>query len=268
MIITDAHVHIYPCHNLDTVISSAFRNLFSGAQNRTETNDSAVLFLTETAGNHYFELLMNGEIHPDSEKQAKNWQTSTTEESVSLRLVHSAHPQKELFIVSGQQVVTSEKLEVLAIGSNSLQAEGTPLNETVRSVVGGNGIAILPWGVGKWLGHRGRIINDFMATDVNDLLFLGDNGSRPRFWPVSSLKRSRQTKKPRLLSGTDPLPLPGEETRVGSFGSIIQGSIDPQKPFATLKKLLARPETEITGYGNLQSPTSFIKQQVALRMAR
>lgn len=268
MIITDAHAHIYPCYNLDEFISSAFRNLFRGAYNPAECGTTGILFLTETTGNNYFELLAKRNIHADNNEQSKNWSILNTDEQRSLRINHAAFPDKEIIILSGQQVVAEEKLEVLAIGCNSGLAEGMPLKDTMRSISSGEGIAILPWGVGKWLGQRGRILDDFIATDGSPLLFLGDNGNRPHFWPVSSLERCRKTKQPRLLSGTDPLPLPGEERRVGTFGSVIHGSIDLQKPVETLKNLLSRPETEITDYGELQSPLSFFRQQVALRMAR
>ena len=268
MIITDAHAHIYPCNNLDDFISSAFRNLFTGAHNPADSCTTGVLFLTETTGNNYFELLENRKIPADNNGQTKIWSVLNTDEQHSLRINHAAFPDKEIILISGQQVVTEEKLEVLGIGCHSTQIDGIPLKQTVRSISSGDGIVILPWGVGKWLGQRGRILDDFMATDHRSLLFLGDNGNRPHFWPVSRLERCRRTKQPRLLSGTDPLPLAGEERRIGTFGSIIHGSIDSQKPVETLKKLLSDPETVITDYGDLQSSLSFLKQQVALRMAR
>lgn len=268
MIITDAHAHIYPCFNLDEFISSAFRNLFRDEYYLADSGITGVLFLTETTGNNYFELLENKNTHADNNEQAKAWSVINTAEQSSLRINHAAFPDKEIIIVSGQQVVTKEKLEVLSIGCHSGLVDGITLKDTVQSISSGEGIAILPWGVGKWLGQRGRILDDFIATDGSSLLFLGDNGNRPHFWPVSSLERCRKTKKPRLLSGTDPLPLPGEECRVGTFGSVIHGSIDIRKPLETLKNLLSRPETDITDHGDLLSSRSFFKQQVALRMTR
>jgi hypothetical protein len=259
MIITDAHAHIYSCYNLDDFISSAFKNLFKGTHNLSEQSNTAVLFLTETKGNNYFDLLMNN---------TKPWHVVNTDEKLSLRVNHPVYPDKEIIVISGQQVVTEEKLEVLVIGCSYPQVDGATLKGTVNSSLSGGGIVILPWGVGKWLGQRGRIVDDFVAANNSSHLFLGDNGSRPGIWSVSNLDRDRSTNQPRLLSGTDPLPLPGEEKRVGNFGSIIHGSIDHQKPFETLKSLLSHPETDITGYGDLQSPLSFVKQQVALRMAR
>lgn len=259
MIITDAHAHIYSCYNLDDFISSAFKNLFKGRHNLSEQSNTAVLFLTETKGNNYFELLMNN---------TKPWDVVNTDEKLSLRVNHPVYPDKEIIVISGQQVVTEEKLEVLVIGCSYPQIDGATLKGTVNSSLSGGGIVILPWGVGKWLGQRGRIVDDFVAANNSSHLFLGDNGSRPGGWSVSKLDRAKSTNQPRLLSGTDPLPLPGEEKRVGNFGSIIHGSIDRQKPFETLKSLLSHPEIDITGYGDLQSPLSFVKQQVALRMAR
>ncbi len=268
MIITDAHAHIYPRYNLDTFISSAFQNFFQGGYTPEGSGNTAMLFLTETATTRCFEQLKDGGIPVHVPERPNSWSVVRTGEQLSLRITHCAHPGKELFIISGQQLVTKEKLEVLAIGCYSIFPDGEPLTDTVRSIFSAEGLVILPWGVGKWLGRRGHIIDAFCAAQSNAHLFLGDNGSRPSCWPVSRLDRPVKTRCPRLLSGTDPLPLPGEENRAGRFGSIIHGSIDPQKPAETLKKLLLRPETVITGYGALQSPIGFVKQQVALRMAR
>ncbi len=268
MIITDAHAHIYSCYNLDDFISSAFKNLLMGTHTLSEQSNTAVLFLTETKGNNYFELLMNRPLVADDTERSKPWHVLDTDEKLSLRVIHPVYPDKEIIVISGQQIVTEEKLEVLAIGCSYPQIDGATLKGTVSSTLAGGGIVILPWGVGKWLGQRGRIVDDFIAASKSSHLFLGDNGSRPGIWSVSSLDRVRSAKQPRLLSGTDPLPLPGEEKRVGNFGSIIHGSIDQQKPFETLKSLLTDPDTDITSYGDLQSPLSFVKQQVALRMAR
>lgn len=268
MIIIDAHAHIYPCFNLDDFIFSAFNNLFCDNVASAQPPGSAVIFLTETADSNYFSVLKNEKNRTDSSTQPKTWHVVDTGERPSLRIKHSNFPEKELIVVSGQQVVTLEKLEVLSIGCQYPQPEGAALRNTVHSIFSGNGLAILPWGVGKWLGKRGRIIDTFVAAETTPRLFLGDNGSRPRFWKVSRLEQCPKTKRFRLLSGTDPLPLPGEEKRVGSFGSIIQGTLNPEKPFESLKDLLCHPETEINGHGNLQPPLSFIKQQAALRMAR
>lgn len=268
MIPIDAHAHIYPCYDLDDFIFSAFKNLFSVNFASAAPARSAALFLTEAADSHYFSVLKNQDNRAESFTRQGNWQVSDTDERLSLWIKHDAFPEKELLIISGQQVVTLEKIEVLSIGCHYPLPEGAALKNTVHSIFSGNGLAVLPWGVGRWLGKRGRIIDDFVATENTLRLFLGDNGSRPRFWKVARLEQSRKITRPRLLSGTDPLPLPGEEKRVGSFGSVIHGTLNTSKPFEGLKDLLCHPETEITCHGNLRSPLSFIKQQTALRLAR
>jgi hypothetical protein len=173
-----------------------------------------------------------------------------------------------MFLISGQQIVTAEKLEVLAIGCLNLPESGLAIADTIGSVFAEGGFVILPWGVGKWIGKRGRIIKNTVARNENPLLFLGDNGSRPGFWPVTSFTTPNHSNNPRLLSGTDPLPLKGEEKRVGTFGSVIHGHIDSQTPFKTLKRLLSDRKTMFTSYGDPQSSLSFVRQQVALRRTR
>ena len=117
-------------------------------------------------------------------------------------------------------------------------------------------------------GIAEKIIEKFRATNDNPLLFLGDNGSRPAFWPVPGLKGGKNGYSPRLLSGTDPLPLAKEERRVGTFGTCIPGTLDPSKPFSSLKQILCAPETITSDFGSLQTVLCFFKQQLALRIAR
>jgi len=268
MIILDAHAHIYSCYHLDDFFSSAFENFRTAKESIGVNNATALIFLTDVSTTGYFDLLRDDHIEDCSSTSENSWTISRTGEHCSLRLRDASCPDDDMFLISGQQIVTAEKLEVLAIGCLNLPESGLAITDTIRSVFADDGFVILPWGVGKWIGKRGRIIKKTVARNKNPLLFLGDNGSRPGFWPVSSFTTSEHSNRPRLLSGTDPLPLKGEEKRVGTFGSVIHGDIDPQNPFKTLKKLLSDRETMFTGYGDLQSSISFVRQQVALRRTR
>ena len=262
MILTDAHAHFYPHYQLDEFISSAFKNFIAAERTLGESDTTFLLFLTEvSASNHFSEI-------KTSKRSTARWFSEKTEEACSFQLFHSDYHNRGMIVISGEQLVTKEKIEVLAIGySNDIQS-GLTLKTTVSSVLDLGGIAIVPWGVGKWLGRRGKIIEELRATNTNPLLFLGDNGSRPTFWPESRFKGGERALPPRLLSGTDPLPLEKEERRVGTFGTRIPGNLDPLKPFHSLKQILCAPETIISDFGSLQSPLCFFKQQLALRIAR
>ena len=262
MILTDAHAHFYPCYQLDDFISSAFKNFVSAERTLEESDTTFLLFLTEVAGSNHFSEVKN------SGRANSRWFIKETEEACSFRLYHPDYQDSVIVVISGEQLVTKERIEVLAIGSREKIQSGLILSTTVSSVLDLGGVAIVPWGVGKWLGKRGKIIDTLRATNSNPLLFLGDNGSRPIFWPVPRFKGGKRGVHPRLLSGTDPLPLEKEERRVGTFGTCIPGNLDSATPFRSLKQILCAPETIISDFGSLQTPLCFFKQQLALRIAR
>ncbi len=51
----------------------------------------------------------------------------------------------------------------------------------------------------------------------------------------------------RLLAGSDPLPLPGEERRVGSYASLWRTDVDWSDPAAAARTLLGTPPLALAG---------------------
>ncbi len=272
MIVTDAHTHIYPCYDLDAFFSAAFRNFSHAAARAGGGSRDGLIFLTETRGNDYFSLLKGqGSPSPVPLSVNSTWQVTSTGETSSLLITHRDFPGQRVFILAGRQMVTQENLEVLALASSGTIDEYQPLDKTIASILGDGAVAVLPWGVGKWLGKRQRILTSFLQQTRSPLLFVGDNGSRPRLWPKPAILRDSRQTEPlsplRLLSGSDPLPLAGEEHRVGSFGSIIHTAIDPARPAVSIIAALADPRTVIRGFGSPQSTFRFVRQQLALRLS-
>ena len=267
MIISDAHTHIYPCYDLDTLVEAAFTNFGRIAAPEVSTT-TAVMFLADSAQTDSFSQLAalgskNRAGEPDT---TRGWSVNVTSETTSLELTHRDYPDITLFIVAGFQVVTREKLEVLGVGLEASPPEGELLEKTVESILTENGLVILPWGVGKWLGNRKHCLETYVKTSDSSRVFVGDNGNRPTLWPEPALFAAGQAQGPRVLSGSDPLPLAGEERRVGSFGSIIHAALDHEVPTRSIISALADPHTRITPYGKLQPLTRFISQQVRIRM--
>lgn len=267
MIIADAHTHIYPCYDLDTLVEAAFTN-FAGIVVPETSAKTAVMLLADSARTDSFSQLatLGSENGAGASDTTRGWSVNPTGEATSLELSHRNYPDLMLFVVAGFQVVTREKLEVLGVGLKVRPPEGERLDKTVESILTENGLAILPWGVGKWLGNRKHSLETYVKTSDPSRVFVGDNGNRPALWPTPALFAATQTQGPRVLSGSDPLPLAGEERRVGSFGSIIHADLDPETPARSMITVLADPRTRITPYGTLQPLTRFISQQVRIRM--
>ena len=120
--------------------------------------------------------------------------------------------------------------------------------------------------VGKWLGNRGSLIQDFLESEHTFPFFLGDNSGRPAFWTRPAHFQQAEGKGIQIFPGTDPLPLEEEYRRVGSFGFKLRGSLWDDCPGESLKRLLLDSSHLIEPYGNLDKPLQFFWNQLLLRI--
>lgn len=269
MIFVDAHVHIYDCFDLDVFFDSAMANFLRAAKQSGIKNKpfSSLLLLTEGTSHNWFQqVVMKIKTGQNVNSSLKRWTITLTEDALSLTACRNDHSGEEIYLVAGRQIITAEKIEVLALFCNTSINDGLPLNETVNSIRQRDGIAVIPWGVGKWLGKRGKILQDFLAGYGGKGVFLGDNGGRPGFWPTPALFHLAGEKGISVLPGTDPLPLPHEAMRVGSFGFFIdQRPFDMTSPVTSLRDLLITGQETLYPFGRLQDIKSFFTNQLQLR---
>ena len=269
LIIADAHVHVHDCFDLEQFFNSALANFqhFSEAKGYPD-NFTALLFLTEVANQEKFSQLAQHTQKKDKlvQNKLKNWHIYRTQEDLSLYVCN--HLNQGIFLIAGRQIVTAESLEVLALITNQTFEDGLPLEETIQAIASADGIPVLPWGVGKWIGKRGKILHALLAESNFPLLFLGDNGGRPVFWSRPSYFQQAETKGLRILPGSDPLPLASEVSRPGSFGFTIQDSLSWEKPGEHIKQMLLEPNISLEPYGSLENPGRFIRNQLAIRSGK
>lgn len=261
----DAHVHIYDCFDICKFFNSGLENfelLSSQLDSGIETQ--AVLLLTESSQNNYFSKLK--QIAEKDRLLGENWSLLTTQEECSIYACKSA--DRGLFVIAGSQIVTSEDLEVLALMTSHRFQDGMSFNETLASVSEHGGVSVVPWGFGKWLGRRGKIVNQFLDKQTYPYLFLGDNSGRPVFWRYSPLFENAKAVGIKILPGTDPLPFSREAIRPGKFGFRLDGYLDPERPAETLKRILLDINTQPMAYGKLESPLTFIQNQVAMQLLK
>ena len=266
LIIADAHVHIYDCFDLDHMLNSALNNFqYISESKGYQDNFTGILFLTETSNQNKFNQLRDYTITKDEliKNKLKTWNLSQTQENVSLSVCNQL--DRRIFLIAGRQIVTAENLEVLALITNQNFEDGLPLKVTIQKIISAGGIPVLPWGVGKWMGRRGKLLNNLLAENNFPTLFLGDNGGRPVFWSRPSYFQQAETKGLQILPGTDPLPLISESSRPGSFGFAIQDSLNLEKPGAHIKQMLLEPNKSLEPYGRLENPFGFIRNQLAIR---
>lgn len=268
MILFDAHVHIYDIFNLNVLIDSAFRNFYAAikSMDKEQNNCSCYLLLTESGDLDHFTSLRTMAASED-DSFSNRWIIEDTQENCSIRVSHPDYPAISLFIVAGRQIVTAERLELLALFTEEKIPENMTLETGVKQICNRGGLPICAWGAGKWLGKRGEILSDFLQTPGGTKLYLGDSGGRPAFWPASKLLQIK-AHSDRIVSGTDPLSLVGEDRRVGSFGGYLAAKCSHTTPAARLKELLSAQDVTIKSFGKSLSPYLFIKNQLALRLKR
>jgi hypothetical protein len=194
------------------------------------------------------------------------WAVEKTGESSSL--IINGEGGELLFVIAGRQIVTAERLEVLALGTSGTFSDGESLSVTVSSILESGGIPVIPWGFGKWYGERGLILKKFIESEDKTPLFLGDNGGRPHIMPYPHHFRLAEASGIRILPGSDPLPFPSESWRPGSFGFIINGTIDHAKPADDIKKIILDPATRPTPFGKLEKFSRFLRNQWAMQIRK
>jgi hypothetical protein len=261
-ILVDAHVHIHRCFDIPHFFNAALNNF----QSFSATPSIFVLLLTETAAANYFDRLQ-----AEAEQASGllgDWSIANTQESCALSAYRHASPP--LFLIAGKQIVTAEGLEVLALMTTQSFADGHPLPQVLEAVSASGAIPVIPWGFGKWMGRRKRVLQQLFVQPNSPRVFLGDNSGRPNFWPTPPFfdHTSPQASPAKVLPGSDPLPFPAEVKRPGRFGGLVKGAFDPHYPAASLKELLQDPTIPVTPYGTLEKPYIFLRHQVNMQLLK
>ena len=259
-VLVDSHVHYYSCFDKIKLITSAIRNFESAARGLGRTaGPVGMLIFVENHGLREFSRFAD-EVQRD---KADPWEIEATSEKSSLTVVRNG--VRRLVLLEGRQIRTSESLEVLAIGCSEDSPDGRPVRETLRLLYSVGAIGVVPWAFGKWWFGRGHLVNALIEEETPEHFFLGDNGGRPHRSPRPEQFQRAQKRGIRVLPGTDPLPLPGEETRIGSYGFVVSGPLDHDKPGESLRRLLNDPERSPIPYGRGSGWLPFLRKQWLIR---
>ncbi len=263
--LVDSHCHLHTIGDLGTVLDHASASFQKAAsQHNIAPGWYGVLAFTDTAKSTSFShIRVMTSSNPDKKLAVDNWTIELTDENCSVRAVSSQGIT--IFICAGQQIVTAERIELLSLFKATRIADAYPIKDCINQVQEYGGLAVLPWGVGKWIGKRGAIVSQVIKTCKPGTLFLGDNSARPKSWSrVSQFAQAENLGIP-ILRGTDPLDIKNRTKWGGEFGFIIEGSFIANRPAETLRFLLKDNQTVIRNYGELNSTKNFLVDQFALR---
>lgn len=259
MFLIDAHVHIHDCFDLEIFFDSAYKNFRAAASRQgLKTDFAGVLLLAETSKCNWFHTLKS---YSDENQSVGAWTFYRQKES-SVLLVKRSESEK-LFLIAGSQIVTSEKIEVLALISTSDFQDKRGILDTIKEIREDGALPVIPWGFGKWMGKRRRILEELLVKHSVPL-FVGDNGGRPVFWSRPKLFSVVETLGGRVLPGSDPLPFPSEVRKVGRFGFGVQRAFDTEQLATLLKGILYDPTARLIPYGLLERPLNFVCIQSAV----
>jgi hypothetical protein len=168
-------------------------------------------------------------------------------------------------IIAGRQVITADRLEVLVLGAADALANGAVLEQVIDDAAMQQALAVLPWGLGKWVGRRGARVAALLSGPRDRRFFVGDNGGRPRCSPTPRLLRQAVSRGIWNLPGSDPLPLPNEARRAGSHGFVVPGPVDFDRPFAQIREFLDHTSAQPSIFGERAALLNFARSQAALR---
>lgn len=255
MIVIDSHAHWHPLFDPDALLKAAYQNLSRAACTLDAKRQfSAVLFV---AGIETQMLPFGRKPSP-----SRYWHFRPTAEKNTL--LAQAPEGHQIVLVLGHQVVSAEGIEVLGYTPHRNLSSGPVADQIVANILAADGIAIIPWGFGKWLGRRKSAVIRLVETWGNNLS-LGDNGGRSLFFSSPAIFESARQKGIRILPGSDPLPIVGESERVGTCGFCLEGMLDKNAPLGHIVQALRRPRHEVRRFARHAKPVEFIRKQAMLR---
>lgn len=245
-ILVDGHAHFYDAHDPGRWLDAAWWNMASAGQ--------ACLILAQTA-----RARSPGQLA--ARLGGTGWTARPTDEPDAL--VVTRHGGGRLLLIGGHQVATRERAEVLSLGV--AVADGRTLVETVVTVAAAGGLAILPWGFGKWRTLSPAVLETLRHRAAGRLL-LGDNRGRPQVLPPSWPFRWARRHGIAVLPGSDPLPLADHAAWPGSYGFVLPGRLDEARPAEDLRRRLMALSGQPRPCGRRVSLAGFCRDQLRLRM--
>ena len=256
----DTHVHLYSCFDMGRALGFLYSNLGALAAG---TAGQRVGLLAERGDCRVFEALVAG----TGTELSAGWRVRKAVEECAVTLANEAGG--ELILVAGRQLVTAERLEVLALATASAPPEGMPVAETIIGVREHGGVPVLAWGLGKWLFSRGRLVARLLATPDSGSVLFGDTALRCGLCGGGLLARAR-SQGFGVVAGSDPLPVAGEERYLGTCGIVCHGRIDADRPASAVRDLLSVPPVA-TGWriaGSRSTVFGAVRRSCRFRLAR
>lgn len=264
LVLLDTHVHYHSFCGVSEFFDCAWKNFRSAAASFDESsNFIAIVCLLETRDSSRFEEIRDAALEKSVMGQ---WHINTIFDGRFL--VAEGAGTEKIYVVPGRQIVTKEDLEVLIIDPYDDIPHERSLTFYLEQYSRSH-LVIIPWGVGKWLGKRGVILKEAMYQLAGLQYVLGDSSGRPRCWQsVAQFDDAKRLGK-HILPGSDPLPVAGQQRKVGIYGAAFYSNQRAEELILNLRETtLSLTEGELRRFGQLDGLFSFIYSQLLLRLKR
>ncbi len=241
-LIFDSHVHVYPFYDIPALFTALACKLAE-----LDPDARKMAFLTDIQVGKAFEELCTVGVPGMTLKQVDTH-----------CLAIKDGMGRELFLFNGRQIVTAERLEILALVC-SIDVEGRlPAVDVVKQIHAAGGVAVIAWGVGKWLGSRGDVVRGLIDNDSLKPLLLGDSSMRPSFWGTPDQMEYGRNKGLKIICGSDPLPFRGEEGVAGAYATLAEYDFDFSNPSVSAREMLISPSVRFNPMGERSSPVKWL----------
>ena len=208
-------MHLYPAYDLETALRAALENLstLAGAE------AIKVICLTERFDCHYFKQIKQEELKVENLK----FNLINEDGPVEVEFIDS----EKLYIFAGRQIVTKERLELLALTKDVDVPDGLPYESAIKQINQQGALAVVNWAPGKWFGRRGELIKQIFNNYASAEIAICDTTLRFAGWTKPTLMQQAFSDGRAVLAGSDPFPLNNEYSRIGSY-ALLYHSADAQ----------------------------------------
>lgn len=252
-VLIDAHAHLHSA-DLDPALDAASDNFQAASRTLGLAPSGGFLLLAEPVGGTRFSCL-----HDEDGR----WSLGRTADAEAV--LASNDNRLPICLVAGRQIVTREGLEVHALATTRDFEDGMGWDETIVEARSSGSVVVLPWGVGKWFGARGRRVEEALAAHED--LLVSDNGGRPWCWPARGSLARQGTAGRGVLAGSDPLPLGEDWRRLGSYGVVADVTLDMARPIESLRSAVSADVVR-RPYGRRRGVLPFVSQQIRMQIRK
>lgn len=228
-ILADTHVHLYPGYDRAAALGALDENL------GRHGDGVRVAILADRWDSRVFAAMRAGTFSIPG----AGYEIRPLPGEGAVVVLKGGEPR--FVLCAGRQIVTAERVEVLALTVDLDLADGLPASRVVDTVVDAGGVPVIGWSPGKWWFARGALVRELLRRRQPGEILLGDTALRPAGSREPRLMREARSRGFAVAAGTDALPVPGEERLLGSYVSVLEGDFDAARPLDALRKLLCRP---------------------------